>query len=85
MDLGVLLLDRIIKVLIQGMIFMSMRFSSEGQLQPWRSCAAIQHIRDGYFEALLAALRQDLEVVLLLGEIALHDLYILEIRESKRW
>ena len=49
-------------------------FSAEAQPQSWRSCAAIQHNRDEYFEALLVALRQDLEVVLLLDETAHSDL-----------
>ena len=45
----------------------------------------LQHNLDEHFEALLAALQQDLEDVLLLDEITLHGLYRLEIRESKHW
>ena len=67
-DLGVLLLDRIIEVLIQGMFFLSTPALKLCLRQSWHSCAATQRNLDEHFEALLAALQQDLEVGLLLDE-----------------
>ena len=81
-DLGILL-DRIIKALIQGMFFMG---ASTMKLRFSRGTSAVvQHNHRVYYEVPLAALQQDRVAVPPPHGTAPLCLYRLEIHESKRW